>query len=191
MPSNSMAKDFLVWIDCEMTGLDVFNDRIIEICCILTDGNLNVLDEKGYHSYIHCPKDILDNMNEWCINQHGKSGLTQKVLNCNKTVSQVENELLNYIKRYIPTPNTALLSGNSVHMDKFFMMKEMPKVINHLHYRILDVSSFSEMCKRHNYDLFKKQPKKLKQHTAKSHILESMEQMKWFLQNYCKEGPNN
>lgn len=177
----------LVWIDCEMTGLDVGKDHIIEICCIITDGNLNVIDANGYESTVYVPKKVLDNMNEWCVNQHGKSGLTAKVLaNPQQTLAKVQEELLAYIQMYIPEPRTSLLAGNSVHMDKFFMMKEFPKVIDHLHYRLVDVSSIMEVGFRHNPALMKLFPKKQGNHTAKSDILESINQLKWYRDHYLR-----
>ncbi|OVF09597.1 putative oligoribonuclease [Clavispora lusitaniae] len=177
----------LVWIDCEMTGLDIAKDHIIEICCIITDGNLNIIDEKGYESTVYVPKKVLDNMNEWCVNQHGKSGLTAKVLaNPQQTLAKVQQELLDYIQFYIPEPRTSLLAGNSVHMDKFFMMKEFPQVIDHLHYRLVDVSSIMEVGFRHNPALMKCFPRKKGNHTAKSDILESINQLKWYQDNYLR-----
>lgn len=177
----------LVWIDCEMTGLNVDKDHIIEICCIITDGNLNIIDPEGYESTVYVPKKVLDNMNEWCVNQHGKSGLTAKVLaNPQQTLAKVQQELLEYIQLYIPEPRTSLLAGNSVHMDKFFMMKEFPKVIEHLHYRLVDVSSIMEVGFRHNPQLMKLFPKKQGNHTAKSDILESINQLKWYRANYLR-----
>lgn len=178
----------IVWVDCEMTGLDVFgNDNIIEICCLITDGNLEIVDEEGYESTIFYPKSRLDQMNEWCIETHGKSGLTAKVLaNPDRKLDIVENELLEYIKKYIPKERDALLAGNSIHMDRFFMMKEFPKVIEHLHYRNIDVSTIMEIGYRHNPDLMKWQPKKKGSHTARSDILESIAQLKWYREHYLK-----
>lgn len=170
-----------------MTGLDVSHDHIIEICCMITDGNLNLVDETGYESTVYVPKKVLDNMNEWCVNQHGKSGLTAKVLaNPHQTLAKVQDELLAYIQSYIPEPRTSLLAGNSVHMDKFFMMKEFPKVIDHLHYRLVDVSSIMEVGFRHNPALMKMFPKKQGNHTAKSDILESINQLKWYRDHYLR-----
>lgn len=170
-----------------MTGLDVAKDHIIEICCIITDGNLNIIDETGYESTVHVPKKVLDNMNEWCVKQHGKSGLTAKVLaNPQQTLAKVQEELLAYIQSYIPEPRTSLLAGNSVHMDKFFMMKEFPKVIDHLHYRLVDVSSIMEVGYRHNPALMKLFPKKHGSHTAKSDILESINQLRWYRDHYLR-----
>lgn len=179
----------LVWIDCEMTGLNVFQDHIIEICCIITDGNLEIIDEKGFESTVYQPKEVLDGMNEWCVNQHGKSGLTAKILeNPQCELSKIEDELLEYIKQYVQ-PNKGIMAGNSIHMDKFFMMREFPKIIDYLHYRLIDVSSIMEVGYRHNPELMKLFPKKQGNHTARSDILESINQLKWYKQNYLKGEP--
>ncbi|CUS22741.1 LAQU0S06e04984g1_1 [Lachancea quebecensis] len=178
----------MVWIDCEMTGLDHVNDHIIEICCIITDGDLNIIDEAGYESVIHCDKKIMDAMNEWCIDHHGSSGLTQKVLDSTKTTEQVEEELLAYLKKYIPAERKGVLAGNSVHMDRVFMMREFPKVIDHLFYRIIDVSTIMEVSFRHNPDLASVFPRKKSAHTARSDILESIAQLKWYQDHYLKNG---
>lgn len=172
-----------------MTGLDVFKDTIIEICCIITDSKLNILDAQGFESVIYKPKSVLDSMNNWCIEHHGKSGLTKKVLNASsesKSLEKVEEALLEYIKKYVPLMGSAVLGGNTIHMDKFFMIREFPKVVDHLHYRVIDVSSISEICKRLNPELTKYQPRKKNCHTAKSDILESIGQLKWFSKYYLK-----
>lgn len=177
----------LVWIDCEMTGLDINNDHIIEICCLITDGDLNIVDETGYESTVYYDKTVLDNMNEWCINQHGKSGLTEKILqNPHQTLSKVQQELFDYIKRYIPEERKGVLAGNSIHMDKFFMYREFSDIINHLHYRLVDVSTIMEFGYRHNPNLMKVTPKKIGSHTARSDIIESINQLKWYRNHYFK-----
>lgn len=179
----------LVWIDCEMTGLDVYNDNIIEICCLITDADLNIIDEKGFESTVYVPKEKLDQMGEWCVEHHTKLGLVDKILqNPDRTLQKVESELFDYIKYYINEPKKGLLAGNSIHMDKFFMMREFPKIIDYLHYRLLDVSSISEICRRHNNDLLSKCPRKRDSHTAKNDIQDSIAQLKWFQQNYLKNS---
>ena len=177
----------LVWVDCEMTGLDHKNDVIIEVCAIITDGHMNIIDEVGYESVIHCPKEKLDQMGEWCISHHTQSGLVERCINAtDRPMSVVEDELLAYIKKYIPNPNRALLAGSSVHMDKLFLMKDMPKIIDHLHYRLLDVSAFMEVCRRVNYPLFKCMDPPISDHTAKSDILRSINMMKWYRDHFLK-----
>lgn len=176
----------LVWVDCEMTGLDHQRDRIIEICCIVTDGDLNVVQDNCYESVVHCDRSVLDGMNEWCVEHHGASGLTKKVLESTKSREQVEQELLQFIKKYVPDPRVGLLAGNSVHMDRLFMLKEFPSVVEHLFYRLVDVSSIMEVCNRHNPGLARLAPRKDKNHTAKSDILESIEQLQWYRDHYLK-----
>lgn len=187
--NNEISKEIfkpIVWIDCEMTGLDHINDHIIEICCIITDGNLNFIDENGYESVIHHNKSTMDSMSPWCVEHHGKSGLTARVINSVKTRAQVENELLNYIQRYIKRENLGILAGNSIHMDRLFMLREFPKVIDYLFYRIIDVSSIMEISYRHNPELAKSMKRKKGSHTARSDILESIEQLKFYQEHYLK-----
>ncbi|ODQ63584.1 ribonuclease H-like protein [Nadsonia fulvescens var. elongata DSM 6958] len=174
----------IVWVDCEMTGLDHINDCIIEVCCLITDGDLNIIDEEGYESVIHQPREVMENMNEWCVEHHGKSGLTEKVLNSTKTLSTVSSELLSYIKEYVPEARTGLLAGNTIHQDRLFLVREMPEVIEYLHYRQIDVSTIKEIGKRHNPDLMKKLPGKKMAHTARADILESIAELKWYTENY-------
>ncbi|ODV59735.1 Rex2p, partial [Ascoidea rubescens DSM 1968] len=176
----------IVWIDCEMTGLDIQVDHIIEICCLITDENLNIIDLNGYENVINFPLDTLIKMNDWCKEHHTKSGLVKKILNSNKNTTQVQSELLSYIQKFVLKKNKALLAGNSVHMDRLFMLKEFDNVIDYLHYRIIDVSSIMEVGKRHNPMLLKLEPRKNKQHTAKADILESIQQLKWYTQFYFK-----
>ncbi|WEJ95206.1 Phosphatidylinositol 3,4,5-trisphosphate-dependent Rac exchanger 2 protein [Yamadazyma tenuis] len=175
----------LVWIDCEMTGLNINTDHIIEVCCLITDGDLNVVDD-CYESTVYYDESVLQKMDAWCTKTHTESGLWNKVIsNPDRTVSKVQDELLAFITKYVDI-HKGLLAGNSVHMDKFFMMKEFPKVIDHLHYRLVDVSSLSEVGKRHNPKLMSVQPRKKKDHTAKSDILESIEQLRWLRETYLK-----
>ncbi|GME87462.1 hypothetical protein B5S31_g4692 [[Candida] boidinii] len=178
----------IIWIDCEMTGLDFKNDHIIEICCIITDKNLNIIDEEGYESVIHYPKEVMDSMNEWCIDHHGSSGLTEKVIKSEKTLKQVEEELYEYISKYV-NKGVGILAGNSVHMDRLFMLHEMPKVIDYMTYRIIDVSSIMEVSRRHNPKLHSLLPSKVTAHTAKSDILESIAHLKFYYDFYLK-NPN-
>jgi len=172
----------LVWIDCEMTGLDVDNDVIIEIFCIITNGNLDVLDEEGWGTVIHQSKETMDNMDEWCTRTHGESGLTSAVLSSTTTPEQASASLLSYIKRFVPEPKRALLAGNTVHADKAFLRKEpYKKVHDHFSHRILDVSTLKEAAKRWcKLDVLVGVPKKKLLHQAKADILESIEEAKYY-----------
>ncbi|KAH0834959.1 ribonuclease H-like domain-containing protein [Lanmaoa asiatica] len=137
----------LVWIDCEMTGLNPKQDKLLEIAVIITNGNLDAVDD-GIEFVIKRDKSILDNMDEWCIEQHGKSGLTRACLESPHGKDAVSSAVLEYIQRWIPEKRTGVLAGSSVHADRSFLVEEMPEVLDWLHYRIVDVSSIKELCRR-------------------------------------------
>ncbi|TKS83871.1 Oligoribonuclease, mitochondrial [Collichthys lucidus] len=142
--SSSMSQR-MVWVDLEMTGLDVDRDRIIEMACIITDSDLNILAE-GPNLIINQPDSILDGMSDWCKEHHGKSGLTQAVRDSKITLEQAEYEFLSFVRQHTP-PGQCPLAGNSVHADKRFLDKYMPQFMYHLHYRIIDVSTIKELCR--------------------------------------------
>lgn len=168
-----------VWIDCEMTGLNVYQDKIIEIAVILTDDNLENLII-GPELIIHQSKNIMMNMNEWCIEHHGNSGLTQKVLDSKLSTKEAESIIFSFIKKHIPEPNIALLAGNSVHMDKEFLRKEMPNVLEHLNYRLIDVSTIKECFKRWHVVPTIALPLKKCSHRALDDIKESIEELRYY-----------
>lgn len=175
----------IVWIDCEMTGLDHNQDSIIEICCLITDKNLKLIDPVGYESVIHQDKSVMDTMNEWCVLHHGQSGLTDKVIKSTKTKEQVENELVEYLQKFM-NKGVGILAGNSVHMDRLFMLKDMPKVVDYLTYRIIDVSSIMEVAKRFHPLVANSRPKKKAAHTARDDILESIQDLEYYRGVYLK-----
>lgn len=183
-PKHDASKP-IIWIDCEMTGLDHHNDTIIEICCLITDKNLNLIDDVGYESVIHESKEKMDAMGEWCILHHGQSGLTEKVIESKKTKEQVEEELLTYISKYM-NKGVGILAGNSVHMDRLFMLKDMPRVVDYLMYRIIDVSSIMEISKRFNPIVAASRPRKKGAHTAREDILESIQDLVYYRGVYFK-----
>ncbi|KAF5380556.1 hypothetical protein D9615_004707 [Tricholomella constricta] len=139
---RSMAKplDFnagpLIWVDCEMTGLDPRTDKILEIAVLITNGDLEIVD-KGLEFVIRTDKAVLDRMGEWCTKQHGQSGLTQACLTSPHSLEEVSKSVLAYIKKWIPQQRTGVLAGNSVHADRSFLVEAMPEVIDWLHYRSL------------------------------------------------------
>ncbi|KAH8889485.1 ribonuclease H-like protein [Thozetella sp. PMI_491] len=175
------ARDPLVWIDCEMTGLDPDKEEIIEIFCLITNGDLELLDEAGWGTVVHQTKERMDQMDEWCTRTHAKSGLTPAVLESNVTPQQAADELLAYIQKYVPDKWGALLAGNSVHADRAFLRKEpYKKVIDHLHYRLLDVSSLKEAAARWCPSVIKKAPGKRGLHQAREDILESIREASYY-----------
>ncbi|KAG8922094.1 hypothetical protein FRC01_014491 [Tulasnella sp. 417] len=126
-----------------MTGLDHKKDRILEIAVLITNGNLEVVDE-GVEFVIKTEKEALDGMNAWCIDQHGRSGLTQACLDSPHDYASVYKSVMDYVKSWVPADRVAILAGNSVHVDKLFLMEGMPDLIDHLHYRILGMDSPSK-----------------------------------------------
>ncbi|KAK7691734.1 hypothetical protein QCA50_005134 [Cerrena zonata] len=131
----------LVWIDCEMTGLDPKQNQIIEIAVLITNGNLELVDE-GINYVIKTERAALDLMDEWCTNQHGSSGLTQACIDSPHTKEFVTQQVLNYIKKWIPQQRVGILAGSSVHADRAFLVEEMPEVTDWLHYRFVVLLSF-------------------------------------------------
>ncbi|CAK7216790.1 Phosphatidylinositol 3,4,5-trisphosphate-dependent Rac exchanger 2 protein [Sporothrix bragantina] len=172
--ADSLPSQPLVWIDCEMTGLNPDTEVILEIYCFITDGQLNLVkspadarkkdkneiddedrhrlqpdEDAGWGAILHVDKARLDQMDEWCTDHHGRSGLTKAVLASTTTHEEAADGLLAYIQKYIPNKGVGLLAGSSVHADKAFL-RQAPydRVMNHLHYRILDVSTIKEAVKR-------------------------------------------
>lgn len=165
-----------------MTGLNVDRDVIIEIFCIITKGNLEVVDEAGRGWVIQQTKERMDEMDDWCTRTHGNSGLTAKVIASTVTPEQAADELLAYIKTYIPERKKGLLAGNSVHADRAFLRKEpYYKVTSHLHHRILDVSSLKEAARRWcPKGVIRGAPVKEGLHEARADILESIAEAKYY-----------
>jgi oligoribonuclease len=165
-----------------MTGLNPDKEEILEIYCIITTGSLEVLDEEGFHAIIHWPRERLSQMDAWCTSTHGASGLTAAVLSSTTTPEQAADRLHDYVTRLVPQPRTALLAGNSVHADRAFLRREpYAKVMDHLHYRILDVSSIKEAARRWaTKRTVTKAPSKKGTHKARDDILESIEEARYF-----------
>ncbi|PLB52822.1 putative RNA exonuclease Rex2 [Aspergillus steynii IBT 23096] len=178
------STDPLVWIDCEMTGLDADKDQILQICCFITDADLQLLDSTGFETVIHHPKSTMDQMNAWCVDTHGRTGLTAAVLASSVTAESAAADLLAYIQRFVPRPRTGLLAGNSVHADKAFLARgPYAAVLEWLHYRIVDVSTLKEAARRWgSEDLLASVPPKREVHLAKDDILESIEEMRFYRQ---------
>ena len=165
-----------------MTGLDPEKDTIMSIACFITNSDLNLMDNDGFEAVIRHSKEELDRMGEWCTKHHGESGLVEACLVSSTTADAAAESLLQYIQKYVPNPHTALLAGNSVHADKSFLIKAPFKpIVEHLHYRILDVSSIKEAALRWaSPTLLKQAPKKQMLHEARQDILESIEEAKFY-----------
>lgn len=172
----------LVWIDCEMTGLDPQKHKIIEIAVIITNGNLEPVDQ-GVNYVIKTDKKDLDMMDAWCVNQHGSSGLTKACLESPHSHEFVNSSVLAYIKRWIPAPRVGVLAGNSVHADKAFLKVHSPAIIDWLHYRIVDVSSIKELTRRWYPSALSDSRKEICSHRALDDIKGSIRELKWYRDN--------
>ncbi|XP_027234853.2 oligoribonuclease, mitochondrial [Penaeus vannamei] len=168
----------LVWVDLEMTGLDVTKEEIMEAAVIVTDSDLNVVAE-GPNLVLKVEDKVLDNMNDWCKQHHGDSGLTASCRKSEVTLAAAEDQLLQFVTQHTEK-GKAPLAGNSVHADKKFLDKYMPKLMKHLHYRIVDVSTVKELCRRWYPEEFSSAPSKKVAHRALDDIKESIEELKYY-----------
>lgn len=182
--SSSDYKMPLVWVDLEMTGLDITKDRILEIACIITDGKLTKRIE-GPDLVIRQSRECLDDMNEWCKIHHGTSGLTEQVLQSDISEHDAEKQVLDFIKRYIDSA-TPLIAGNSVYMDLLFLKKYMPQLAGIFSHVIVDVSSITVLCSRWFPKERKEAPKKEKNHRAMDDIRESIRELQYYKENIFK-----
>jgi oligoribonuclease len=177
------AKDRLIWIDLEMTGLSPEINQIIEIATVVTDKHLNVI-ANGPVLAIHAEQKALDLMDNWNQKHHRASGLYQRVQASRVSMTQAEQMTIDFLKVFVE-PNTSPICGNSICMDKQFLNRYMPALSNFFHYRQIDVSSFKEIIKRWypNGSQFEKHSK----HLALSDIYDSIEELKFYQTHYLKE----
>lgn len=173
----------LCWLDMEMTGLNPETDRIIEAAMIITDSDLNVLAQSEVF-VIYQSDEVLNAMDEWNTATHGRTGLTQRVRESSCTEAEAEQKLLDFMAEWIPEKATPLC-GNSVHQDRRFMVKYMPRLEDYFHYRNLDVSTLKELAKRWNPPVAKGVVKK-GSHQALDDILESIEEMRHYRRTFLK-----
>ena len=171
--------DLLVWIDCEMTGLDLGKDKLIEVAALVTDPELNVLGE-GVDLVIHADDAALDAMPPVVRDMHAKSGLTEEVRRSAITLAEAEEQVLAYVKEFVPNPRTAPLCGNSIATDRGFLARDMQALDAFLHYRMIDVSSIKELCRRWYPRVYFGQPPKGLAHRALADIRESIRELEYY-----------
>src|SRR6266702_5040453 len=174
-----MSDDRLVWIDCEMTGLELTRDALIEIAVLVTDAELKLLDV-GIDIVIHTHDDILDTMVPYVQEMHASSGLTDAVRASTVTLGEAERMVLEYVKAHVPDPKTAPLCGNSIATDRGFIARDMPALDAHLHYRMIDVSSIKELARRWYPRVYYAQPEKGLAHRALADIHESIRELQYY-----------
>ncbi|QLL05946.1 oligoribonuclease [Mycobacterium vicinigordonae] len=172
-------RDEMVWIDCEMTGLDLGSDKLIEIAALVTDADLNILGE-GIDVVIHAEEAALSSMIDVVKEMHARSGLTDEVKASAVDVATAEAMVLDYIHEHVKQPKTAPLAGNSIATDRSFIARDMPTLDSFLHYRMIDVSSIKELCRRWYPRIYFGQPPKGLAHRALADIHESIRELQYY-----------
>jgi oligoribonuclease len=175
--STTRKNDRLVWVDMEMSGLLPETDRILEIAMIVTDGDLNIVAE-GPVLVVHQEDAVLDRMDAWNKGAHSKSGLIDKVKASTLTEAEVEAECLAFLKQHVKS-SISPMCGNTIHQDRRFMNRYMPKLEAYFHYRNIDVSTIKELCKRWQPEVAKGFSKQ-QAHTALADIIESVEELRYY-----------
>ena len=170
--------DRLVWIDCEMTGLDLARDALIEIACLVTDGNLTVLDE-GVDLVIKPPAEAVDEMLPVVRDMHTTSGLISELAS-GVTLAEAQEQVLRYVRSHIPDARKVPLCGNSIATDRAFLARDMPELDAFLHYRMVDVSSIKELARRWYPRTYFASPKKQGGHRALADIRESVKELRYY-----------
>ena len=170
--------DRIVWIDCEMTGLDYKNDLLVEIACIITDADLNEIDE-GFQVVINAPVEKLESMDPVVVTMHTESGLLPEIAN-GISLEAAEEALFEYISARVPEASKSPLAGSSVHVDRIFLQRDMPRVDSYLHYRIIDVSSIKELVRRWYPKMYFASPTKTGNHRALGDIKDSIVELRYY-----------
>ena len=170
--------DRLVWIDCEMTGLDLSRDALVEIACIVTDGELTMLDE-GIDVLIKPPAEALTDMNDVVREMHTSSGLLAELEN-GLTLAEAQDLVLAYIRQHVPESRKVPLCGNSISTDRSFLARDMPELDDFLHYRMVDVSSIKELARRWYPRAYFASPEKHGGHRALADIRESIRELRYY-----------
>jgi len=176
--SSERSQDRIVWIDCEMTGLDLHTDALVEVAALVTDSQLTVLGD-GVDVVIRPPDKAIETMVDVVRDMHTSSGLLDE-LPSGITLAEAETAVLDYIREWVPEPRKAPLAGNSVGTDRGFLARDMLALEAHLHYRIIDVSSIKELARRWYPRVYFASPSKHGGHRALADIRESIEELKYY-----------
>ena len=168
----------LIWVDCEMTGLDIENDALVEIAVLVTDAQLNVLGE-GVDLVIKCDLAKLENMQQVVIDMHTNSGLINEIPN-GTTLEKADEAIIAYLKKYAPTEGKSPLAGNSVYVDRAFITRDLPLLNKYLHYRTVDVSTIKELARRWHPKTYFSAPAKDGNHRALGDIRDSIAELDYY-----------
>ena len=171
--------DRLVWLDLEMTGLDVRQHVIVEIAALVTDSNLEPLDD-GIDVIVHQPPEALAHMDDFVRAMHTRSKLLPAIEASTTTLPQAGAQVLDYIRAQVPAPGTAPMCGNSIGVDRRFLDAQLPDVDRYLHYRSIDVSSLKELCRRWYPEVYRKRPGKVETHRALADVRESIAELRYY-----------
>jgi oligoribonuclease len=183
----SLVNDRLVWIDCEMTGLDLKRDALIEVAVVVTDGQLNVLGE-GVDVVIRPPDSTLENMDDVVREMHVTSGLLDE-LAAGTTLEAAEQQALAYVRQHLPVARKAPLAGSTVFVDRGFLARDMPELESHMHYRCVDVSGIKELVRRWYPRVYFASPDKTGGHRALADIQESIKELRYYRQTIFVPQP--
>ena len=170
--------DRMVWIDCEMTGLDLERDALVEVAALVTDSELQVLGD-GVDVVIKPPPETVDRMVDVVREMHTKSGLLEELAS-GVTMAEAQDKVLSYVREHVPDPRKAPLAGNSVYVDRGFLARDMPDLEAHLHYRLVDVSSIKELIRRWYPRVYFNSPPKSGGHRALADIRESIAELQYY-----------
>ncbi len=182
-----MSESALVWIDCEMTGLDTTSDALIEVACLVTDAELNLLGN-GVSVVIRPPAEAVEKMSDFVREMHTASGLIND-LDAGVTMEEAQAKVLAYVREHVPAARKAPLAGNTVGMDKAFLERDMPELMAHLHYRVVDVSSIKELVRRWYPRVFFQAPVKTGGHRALGDIEDSIRELKYYRETVLVPAP--
>lgn len=177
----------MVWIDCEMTGLSLTDDALIEVAVLVTDDQLNVLGD-GVDVVIRPPEGALEQMGDFVRNMHVESGLLEE-LPSGTSMEEAQQQVLDYIRTWVPEPGKAPLAGNSVGTDRTFLVRDMPEVVEHLHYRIIDVSTIKELSRRWFPRAYFQSPDKTGNHRALGDIKDSIDELRYYREAVFVDDP--
>ncbi|NJC22515.1 oligoribonuclease [Arthrobacter pigmenti] len=173
-----ISNEHIVWIDCEMTGLDPVADALIEVAVIVTDSELNVLGD-GVDVVIAPPAEAIESMGDFVRAMHTSSGLIEELPH-GVTMEEAQERVLEYITAWVPEPRRAQLGGNSVGTDRVFLARDMPAVVEHLHYRVIDVSTIKELARRWYPRAYFQAPEKSGNHRALGDIKDSIRELQYY-----------